>query len=63
MDKNGVLTVIEEAEESEDFWSHLGGKEPYMDEYVLKSVGEITIPRLFHGSNASGSFKGVYRTK
>ena len=28
-----------------------------MDEFVLKSIGEPTMPRLFHGSNASGSFK------
>ena len=58
MSKVSELTVIEEGEENEEFWSFLGGKEPYMDEYVLKSVGEVTMPRLFHGSNASGTFKG-----
>ena len=35
----------------------LGGKGSYTDERVLKNVGEATIPRLFHGSNASGTFK------
>ena len=58
MDKNCVSTVIDEGEENEEFWSFLGGREPYMDECVLKSIGEVTMPRLFHGSNASGTFKG-----
>ena len=26
---------------------------------MLGNVGEVTIPRLFHGSNASGTFKST----
>jgi hypothetical protein len=40
-----------------EFWSVLGGKQPYMDEKVIKDVGEDFEPRLFHGSNATGNFK------
>ena len=43
-------------QESEDFWKILGGKGPYIDEKVLKKVGEDRPPRLFHGSNATGNF-------
>ena len=43
----------------QQFWALLGGKTAYMDERVLKSLGETTVPRLFHGSNASGSFKSM----
>ena len=59
MDNHNSI-VIEETQETEDFWSVLGGKGPYMDEYVLKTIGEPTMPRLFHGSNASGSFKSKF---
>ena len=51
--------VFDEGQENDEFWSVLGGKEPYLDQYVLKNVGEPTMPRLFHGSNASGSFKSM----
>ena len=44
----------------QQFWALLGGKTAYMDERVLKSLGETTVPRLFHGSNASGSFKSMF---
>ena len=30
---------------------------------MLKNVGEATVPRLFHGSNASGTFKSKPRKK
>merc|ERR1719458_569115 len=56
MDNNNSI-VINEGQEADEFWTFLGGKEPYMDEFVLKSIGEPTMPRLFYGSNASGSFK------
>ena len=42
---------------NDDFWKQLGGKQPYIDEKVIKDVGEEQEPRLFHGSNASGNFK------
>ena len=51
--------VLGEGQENDEFWSVIGGKEPYLDEFVLKNVGEPTMPRLFHGSNASGSFKSM----
>ena len=49
--------IVYEGQEKADFWSLLGGKGSYTDERVLKNVGEATTPRLFHGSNASGTFK------
>ena len=56
-------TVVFEVQENsaiQQFWALLGGKTAYMDERVLKNVGETTVPRLFHGSNASGSFKSMF---
>ena len=56
-------TVVFEGQENsaiQQFWALLGGKTAYMDERVLKNVGETTVPRLFHGSNASGSFKSMF---
>ena len=56
-------TVVFEGQENsaiQQFWALLGGKTAYMDERVLKSLGETTVPRLFHGSNASGSFKSMF---
>ena len=44
-------------QEKSEFWALLGGKAAYTDERILKSVGEFRTPRLFHGSNASGTFK------
>ena len=49
--------IVYEGQEKADFWSLLGGKGSYTDERVLKNIGEATTPRLFHGSNASGTFK------
>lgn len=49
--------IVFEGQEKNDFWSQLGGKEPYIDEKVIIDVGEEQEPRLFHGSNASGNFK------
>ena len=44
-------------QEKDGFWNLLGGKKPYIDEFVVKDDGEQAAPRLFHGSNASGNFK------
>ena len=55
-----ALSSFFKGQEKGDFWSLLGGKGSYTDERVLKNVGEATVPRLFHGSNASGSFKSKY---
>ena len=42
---------------NDELWGQLGGKQPYIDEKVIKDVGEEQEPSLFHGSNASGNFK------
>ena len=47
-------------QEKSEFWALLGGKTAYTDERILKTVGEAKIPRLFHGSNASGNFKSKF---
>ena len=52
----GVEVVqVAEGEESEDFWNSLGGKGPYNS----VKAGELAPrdPRLFHLSNATGSFR------
>eukprot|EP00095_Tigriopus_kingsejongensis_P000318 maker-scaffold292_size219010-snap-gene-1.31 protein:Tk00318 transcript:maker-scaffold292_size219010-snap-gene-1.31-mRNA-1 annotation:"hypothetical protein DAPPUDRAFT_311761" len=49
--------IVYEGQERDDFWSLLGGKGPYLDERIMKDVGETYFPRLFHGSNASGNFR------
>ncbi|TRY61821.1 hypothetical protein TCAL_04385 [Tigriopus californicus] len=54
---NADPDLIYEGQERDTFWNLLGGKGPYLDERVLKDVGEHYSPRLFHGSNASGNFK------
>ncbi len=51
--------IILEGQEKPDFWALLGGKKAYMDEFVMRNVGEKSRPRLFHGSNASGTFKSM----
>ena len=53
-------TMVYEGQEKDEFWSLLGGKEAYADEFVLRGQGENFTPRLFHGSNASGSFKSNF---
>ena len=52
--------VVFEGQEKEQFWNILGGKGPYHDERVFgkSENSEFFIPRLFQGSNASGSFRG-----
>ena len=45
---------------NDELWGQLGGKQPYIDEKVIKDVGEEQEPRLFHGSNASGNFKRTH---
>ena len=51
--------VVFEGQEKDQFWNILGGKGPYKDERVFgkHDLPDYFIPRLFHGSNASGSFK------
>ena len=51
--------VVFEGQEKDPFWTLLGGKGPYKDERVFgkHDLPDHFIPRLFHGSNASGSFK------
>ena len=57
MQYNFSLSFPNLGQEKSEFWALLGGKAAYTDERILKSVGEFRPPRLFHGSNASGTFK------
>ena len=59
---NRNCTTVLEGKESEQFWSLLGGKGTYKDETNYGNIDDnyqSFIPRLFHGSNSSGSFKGI----
>lgn len=52
--KNRSVQVVEEGNESEEFWGFLGGKGPY-----AKTRAEVEVPhapRLFHCSNSYGYF-------
>jgi len=56
--KANDTNVVFEGQEKDVFWSALGGKGPYKDERTFgKNDNQNVMPRLFHGSNASGSFK------
>ena len=56
--KANDTNVVFEGQEKDVFWSALGGKGPYKDERTFgKNDSQNAMPRLFHGSNASGSFK------
>lgn len=46
---------VEEGEEDQDFWEHLGGKTEYPE--GVADEDDATAPRLFHCSNASGAFE------
>ena len=46
---------VEEGEEDQDFWEHLGGKTEYPE--GVADEDDETAPRLFHCSNASGAFE------
>ena len=54
------INIVLEGEENDVFWSLLGGKGPYKDEKIYGSLDNHNNfrPRLFHGSNSSGSFRG-----
>ncbi len=53
-----ILVFTSVGQERSEFWSLLGGELPYIKERETKSAGKDDfMPRLFHGSNASGSFK------
>lgn len=53
-------TFIKTGQEKGDFWSAIGGKESYANSKRL-TVPENSVPaRLFHCSNATGTFKGKY---
>ena len=57
--KANDTSVVFEGQEKDPFWSAIGGKGPYKDERTFgKNDTQNFMPRLFHGSNASGSFKG-----
>ena len=58
--KTNDTSVVFEGQEKEQFWNLLGGKGPYKDERVFgkNNASDNFMPRLFHGSNASGSFRG-----
>ena len=60
--KANDTNVVFEGQEKDQFWNLLGGKGPYNDERVFgkSENSEFFIPRLFQGSNASGTFKGMY---
>lgn len=49
------VTEVSEGSETDDFWSLLGGKATYASDSSLYE--QPREPRLFWGSNASGSFK------
>ena len=55
--------IFYSGQEKSEFWALLGGKTAYTDERILKTVGEAKIPRLFHGSNASGNFKSKFLSR
>jgi len=46
---------IDEGQEPEEFWIHLGGKTEYLNFSELQH--QVREPRLFHCSNASGVFQ------
>jgi len=50
-----TIKVVEEGAEPNDFWTPLGGKGPYANTPAMAEDSHA--PRLFQGSNASGSFK------
>ena len=54
------LEAVMEGQENNEFWGLLGGKGSYIDEVVCgkKEMSSNVMPRLFQGSNASGSFTG-----
>ena len=56
------LEEVMEGQENNEFWGLLGGKGSYIDEVVCgkHEMSSNVIPRLFQGSNASGSFTGLY---
>lgn len=51
------FVVVYEGQEKEDFWSTIGNKEPYANDKRLAEPSNPVPARLFHCSNASGSFK------
>jgi len=53
--KSGDPEFMFEGQEKKHFWKTLGGKQPYFDEKVLKQDEEVSDPRLFQLSNASGN--------
>ena len=57
--------IVLEGEENDVFWDLLGGKMPYKNEKVYGSLDnhDNFRPRLFHGSNSSGSFRGKNNRK
>ncbi|KAL1124642.1 hypothetical protein AAG570_001266, partial [Ranatra chinensis] len=50
-------TVVYEGQEKDDFWQALGGKDKYSNFKRLQEPSEDRNIRLFHCSNATGSFK------
>eukprot|EP00033_Pygsuia_biforma_P000337 GCRY01000410.1.p1 GENE.GCRY01000410.1~~GCRY01000410.1.p1 ORF type:complete len:799 (+),score=281.68 GCRY01000410.1:122-2518(+) len=52
---NRTSTLMIEGEEEEAFWTALGGKKEYANDPALQD--EEREPRLFQGSNATGSFR------
>ncbi len=57
--KNDTLCNL--GQEKSEFWSAIGGKGPYTDicEFKVNNNADF-VPRLFHGSNASGFFRSNY---
>lgn len=50
-------TLISEGQEKNDFWEAIGGQEPYSADKRLQEEDKDHQARLFHCSNATGSFK------
>lgn len=53
--KSGDPEFVFEGQEKKHFWEALGGKQPYFDEKVLKQDEDVSPPRLFQLSNATGN--------
>jgi len=53
--KSGDPEFMFEGQEKKHFWETLGGKQPYFDEKVLKEDEDVSPPRLFQLSNATGN--------
>jgi hypothetical protein len=47
-------------QEKDEFWEALGGKKPYSNQKRLQDERNDRLIRLFHCSNATGTFTGKF---